>query len=99
MAEYKNYLFVGISKLREASKTFSKLPVSEMSKNAGIIIINLLTNNIVGEIKYLSTVEEIYDVQILPNLVKPGLINVTDKRHKLAITTPYTSFWKKEKNN
>lgn len=96
LSNYKNYLFVATSKIRKTSKTFNKLPVSEMSNYAGIMIIDLNTNDIVGEIKYLTTVEEIYDIQILTNSVKPGLISVNDDRHRLAVTTPNISFWKKE---
>ncbi|MCD4791704.1 MAG: TIGR03032 family protein [Bacteroidales bacterium] len=97
MAFYKNYLFVGLSKVRKTSKTFSKLPVSEMANYAGIVVIDLLTNKIIGEITYQTTVEEIYDVQILTNTLKPGLISPDDERHKLAVTTKNISFWKKNK--
>jgi uncharacterized protein (TIGR03032 family) len=97
MSSYNNYLFVGLSKVRKTSKTFSKLPVADMSNHAGIVIIDLLSNKIIGEIKYQTTVEEIFDVQILPDTIKPGLINADDTRHKLAVSTKYNSFWKKEK--
>lgn len=97
MASYKNYIFVGLSKARKSSKTFSKLPVAEVSNHAGIIIIDLNKKEKVGEIKYHSTVEEIFDVQILPNTINPGLISTFDDRHKLAITIKDKSFWKREK--
>jgi uncharacterized protein (TIGR03032 family) len=97
MAFYKNYLFVGLSKLRKSSKTFSKLPVTELSNYAGVVVIDLKNRQKIGEIKYNTTVEEIFDVQILPNIINPGLINTTDDRHKLAVTTKNNSFWKKEK--
>jgi uncharacterized protein (TIGR03032 family) len=97
MAFYNNYLFVGLSKVRKSSKTFSKLPVSEMSNYAGIIVIDLQKREKVGEIKYKTTVEEIFDVQILPNTMNPGLISPNDNRHKLAVTTKNNAFWKKEK--
>lgn len=97
LTHYKNYLFVGMSKVRKTSKTFQKLPVAEMADYAGVVIIDLFTKQQVGEIKYDSTVEEIFDVQILPNTIKPGLIGIGDNRHKLTVTTKNTSFWKKEK--
>lgn len=97
MAFYKNYLFVGLSKVRKSSKTFSKLPVSEMSDYAGIVVFDLKNKKKVGEIKYETTVEEIFDVQLLPNTSNPGLINTNDDRHKLALTIKNNSFWKKEK--
>jgi len=94
MAEYKNYLFIGLSKVRKTSKTFSKLPVSNMADNAGIFVIDLKTNKKIGEIKYQTTVEEIYDIQIIPNTSKPGLIPDNDERHKSAVTTKNIAFWK-----
>lgn len=97
MAFYKNYLFVGLSKLRKSSKTFSKLPVTELSNYAGVMVIDLKNRRKIGEIKYNKTVEEIFDVQIIPNTMNPGLINTNDDRHKLAVTTKNNSFWKKEK--
>lgn len=97
MAVYDKYAFVGLSKARESSKTFSKLPVAAMSNYAGIIVIDLGNKKEVGRIKYHKTVEEIFDVQLLPNTVNPGLITPDDKRHKLAVTTKFNSFWKKEK--
>jgi len=97
LASYKNYIFVGQSKIRKKSKTFNKLPVAEMSDFSGIIIIDLNTKQKVGEIRYKSTVEEIFDVQIMPKVMNPGLITNEDSRHKFAVTTEHNSFWKKNK--
>ncbi len=96
MAVYDKYIFVGLSKIRNTSKTFNKLPVKEMSDYAGIIVIDLEKKQEIGKIKYQTTVEEIFDVQILPNVVSPGMLTVTNKKHKLAITTKSNSFWRKE---
>jgi len=95
MAVYDKYIFVGLSKARKSSKTFNKLPVADMSNYAGIVVIDLEYKKEVGRIKYETTVEEIFDVQILPNTTNPGLITTSDERHKLAITTKFNSFWKK----
>jgi len=97
MTHHENYLFVAYSKIRKTSKTFNKLPVAEIADEAGVAVIELSSGHVVGEIKYLDTVEEIYDVQILPNTVKPGMITPDDPRHKLTVTTPSISFWKKKK--
>lgn len=65
MTSMGKYLFIGMSKVRESSKTFNKIPVSKMSKHAGVIVYDLETKKFIGKILYLSTVEEIYDVQII----------------------------------
>ncbi|MBC8147483.1 MAG: TIGR03032 family protein [Bacteroidetes bacterium] len=98
LAQHDNYLFIGLSMVRKTSKTFSKLPVSEMADYAGIVVYDLKNNRKVGEIKYNTTVEEIYDVQVLPNTTKPGLIPASNEKHKSAVTTKNISFWKKGNN-
>lgn len=95
MAHYKDYIFVGLSKARESSKTFSKLPVASVAKYAGIIVFDLKNKTKVGEIKYNTTVDEIFDVQVLPDTISPGLIRTDDDRQKMAISTKDKSFWKK----
>jgi len=96
MTIYKNYMFIGLSKVREASKTFSKLPTSTMTKNAGMIILNLENNQIEGRLTYKTKVEEIYDVQLIPNTSIVGLLNSSDEKHKNAISIKGNSFWKKD---
>ena len=95
MAHYKDYIFVGLSKARESSKTFSKLPVASVAKYAGIIVFDLKNKTKVGEIRYTTTVDEIFDIQVLPDTISPGLIRTDDNRHKQAISTKHQSFWKK----
>ncbi len=95
LAIYDGYMFIGQSKVRKSSKTFNKLPVSEMSNQAGIIVYNLDKGEKVGELMYDATVEEIYDVQVLPDSINPGILN--DERHRLAVSTSFNSFWKKDK--
>lgn len=97
LAHYDHYLFVGLSKVRQSSKTFNKLPVAKMANHAGILIIDLHTRQKVGEIIYHNTVEEIYDVQVLPGVRFPGLITAEDERHKKAVSLKNNAFWKKEK--
>ncbi len=95
MAQYNNYLFVGMSKVRKSSLTFNELPVAEMSDSAGVLVVDTNNWTIAGEIRYESTVEEIYDVQLIHGTIRPGLIPVNDARHKSAIVTKEVSFWKK----
>ena len=94
MIEHQGYLFVGMSKARKSSKTFSKLPVAQEATHAGVIIIDLKTKTKVGELRYESKVDEIFDVQIMPNTCNAALIQTDDPRHRLAVTTKMNSFWK-----
>ena len=56
-------------------------------------VIHLPTGALVGELLYQATVDEIFDVQILPDLMRPGIINTENDIHRMALTTPEATFW------
>ena len=66
MARCGDYLFVGLSKLRKSSSTFAALPISDQAVFSGIVVVSLLEGRIVAHLKYETGIEEIYDVQVLP---------------------------------
>ena len=66
MARCGDYLFVGLSKLRKSSSTFAALPISEDALFSGIVVVSLSEGRIVEHITYETGIEEIYDVQIIP---------------------------------
>ena len=92
MAKYGDYLFIGVSKLRHNSKEFSDLPIAETSY-AGVIAVYLPYGNIVGNFKYTTSVDEIYDVKILENLIRPSILSHNSNIHRLALNTPEFSTW------
>jgi len=59
---------IGKSKIRETSKDFNDLSVKENSKNAGVIFFHLRKREVIGVINYDTNVEEIFDVQVLPEV-------------------------------
>ena len=93
MDRYGDYLFIGLSKLRENNTTFSDLSISKKSNFSGVVIIHMPTASIVGHIKYENSVEEIYDVKILPGCRRPGILNTEGEDLKTAITSPIGDFW------
>jgi uncharacterized protein (TIGR03032 family) len=90
---YKDYAFIGFSKLRKNSSTFSKLPFSDKANFAGIKIIHLPTQAEVGEITYQSTVDEIYEVLVLQDTIRPNILNTINDIHKYALAIPNQTFW------
>ena len=64
-----------------------------MANYAGISIIHLPTAAFVGELKYQASVDEIYDVQVLPGMMRPGILNTTTDDHKLGLSTPDATYW------
>lgn len=96
MAKQDDYLFIGHSKLRHNSSTFRDLPIAKESVKSGVLIVHLPTASLVGYIRYENSVDEIYDVKILPGLRRPGIVSHEKDVHKLAITTPGDNFWAEE---
>jgi len=99
LARYQDYLFVGLSKLRQKSSAFRDLPIAKKSLFCGIVVVYLPKGNIVGHIKYENSVEEIYDVQVLPELTRPGLMSPAKSTHRLALVMPKETFWAKAKED
>lgn len=88
-----DHLFIGVSKLREKSATFSDLPIARKSVFCGIVIVHMPTFKIAGFIKYEDSVEEIYDVRVLAGLKRPGLLNHYKTENRLPLATPQEDFW------
>lgn len=93
MALSGEYLFVGVSKLREKSSTFGHLEVAKLKNQAGIKIIHLPTAALVGEISYLSSVDELYDVHVLSNKRRPNILTTLTDDFRSALSTPSTTYW------
>lgn len=75
MARYGDYLFVALSQLRRKSPTFSDIPIARESPFCGIVAIHLSSGTTVGNLRYESVCQEIYDVQALSGLRRPGLVS------------------------
>ncbi len=97
LARQGDYAFIGLSKLRKNSSTFSKLAIAEKSDQSGIVVVHLPTGAIVGMIKYLSSVDEIYDVQVIPNIIRPGILNTMKPDFKMGLSTPQSTYWARPK--
>jgi uncharacterized protein (TIGR03032 family) len=100
MSLHKDYLFIGLSKLRENSSTFGKLDFAKKANEAGIVIIHLPTGSITGKITYQTSLDEIYDVHILDNKMRPNILNTINDDHTMGLMTEKATFWgKKTENN
>jgi uncharacterized protein (TIGR03032 family) len=93
MAKRGDYLFIGLSKLRQNASTFRDLAISKDAIYCGVDIIHLPTGAHVGNIRYQQSVEEIYDVQVLPGVMRPGILNHTTAVHRGALHTSGHAFW------
>lgn len=93
LCKHGDYVFIGHSRLRKSSSTFAKLKFAEQADFAGVTVVHLPTGAVVGEIRYQASVDEIYDVQIIPNCVRPGILNTEKPTYKLGLSTPETTYW------
>lgn len=90
---YNDYAFIGFSKLRKNSSTFAKLSFSDKANFAGIKIVHLPTQAVVGEINYQTSVDEIYDIAVLPEMIRPNVLNTINDVYKHALSLPSATFW------
>ena len=97
MAKKGKYLFIGLSKIRKTSKNFQDLPVADIANHAGVVIVDLEYGEVVGKITYLASVDEIYDVQLIDNGLRPGIVSPEKRVHEYAITSTFSSFWRFKK--
>ncbi len=93
---YQDYLFIGLSKLRKNSSTFAKLDFAEEANEAGIAIVHLPTASIAGKITYQTSLDEIYDVHVLADKLRPNILNTLKPEHKMGISIPNSTFWAKQ---
>ena len=97
MDVYKDYLFIGLSKLRQNSSTFAKLDFAEAANEAGIMIVHLPTAAIAGKITYQTSLDEIYDVHILGEKTRPNVLNTIRPDYKAGLMIPDATFWSTQK--
>lgn len=94
-----DYAFVGMSKLRKNSSTFAKLPFADRANTAGIRVIHLPTKALVAELKYEASVDEIYELKMLSDTIRPNVLNTINPIHKYALTLPGKTFWANPEQN
>jgi uncharacterized protein (TIGR03032 family) len=74
LALYDHFAFVGLSKIRETS-TFGGMPIAERRPElkCGVGVVDLHTGRLVAHLEFVTGVEEIFDVQVLPGTRCPAL--------------------------
>jgi uncharacterized protein (TIGR03032 family) len=93
MEKIGDYLFIGLSNLRTSSSAFNTLPIANKSLFCGVVAVHLPSGTIAGHIKYENSVNEIFDVRILPNTKRPNLLTPAKPENRMAITTPDYDYW------
>jgi uncharacterized protein (TIGR03032 family) len=87
-----NYAFIGISRLRKGH-VFGDLSIANRSINAGVVIIDMMSGEQVGEIGYDDELREIYDVHVLLEKRNPNILNLPMSNQYRAMLTPQGAQW------
>jgi uncharacterized protein (TIGR03032 family) len=74
LALYDRFAFVGLSKIRETS-TFGGMPIAERRPElkCGLGVVDLGTGRLMAHLEFVTGVEEIFDVQVVPGARCPAL--------------------------
>jgi uncharacterized protein (TIGR03032 family) len=89
------YALVGLSQVR-ATHLFDGLPVQKRWNNklqAGVCVVDLLSGKHIATFEFTEGCTELYDVQFLPNVRRPTILNLEKDRARHAITAPEFSYW------
>ena len=72
------YALVGLSQVRES--VFAGLPITETAaeRNCGVWIVDTVTGNIVGLLRFEGVVQEIFDVAVIPQVRWPTVLTKGD---------------------
>jgi uncharacterized protein (TIGR03032 family) len=99
LAYHRDHLFVAFSKLRKNASTFRDLPIADEATQAGIAVVHEPTGAFVGRIVYGQSVDEIFDVAILTNILRPGIVGLDREEISLGVTSPSKTYWIRRQSN
>jgi uncharacterized protein (TIGR03032 family) len=88
------YAVVGLSRIRE-KHIFGGLPVQTRCERlrCGLAVVDLRSGREAGFFEFTAGCEEIYDVQFLPGLKRPMILNLEKPATRQAISNPDSAFW------
>ena len=88
------YALVGLCKIRERH-IFGGLPVQQRVPKllCGVAVVDLRTGLQVGFFEFTAGCEELYDVQFLPGVRRPMILNFQRPEVYQAIANPDSSYW------
>ena len=88
------YAVIGLSKIRERH-IFGNLPIQRRcpSLRCGVAVVDTRTGAALGMFEFTAGCEELYDVQFLPGISRPTILNLEKPAIREAFTYPDSSFW------
>ena len=88
------YALVGLSQIRE-QHIFGGLPIQERCAKllCAVALIDLKDGRVEGMFEFTAGCRELYDVQFLPGVVRPNILNLQRAATRQAITAPGFAYW------
>ena len=88
------FALVGLCQIRD-KHIFGNLPIQQRVNKllCGLAVIDLRTGCQAAFLEFTSGCQEIYDVQFLPNIRRPMILNREKEASRQAFTTPAFSYW------
>lgn len=88
------YALVGLSKIRE-KYLFGDLPIEKAFPQlvCGVAVVDITAGQWVGTLEFTAGCTELYDVQFLPGIRRPMIVNLDKPACREAFTTPQCAFW------
>jgi uncharacterized protein (TIGR03032 family) len=88
------YAVIGLCKIRE-KHIFGGLPIQSRyaQLSCGLAVIDWLSGQTVGQLEFTQGCEELFDVQFLPGIRRPMIVNLEKPQCWQAMTNPESSFW------
>jgi len=94
LAEYGGVLFVGLSKLRD-KRGPQGLPIESEADAivAGVAALDANSGAVLGILQFFNGVDEIFDVQVLPNVRRAEILSAHQWAETPSIVTMQGGFW------
>ncbi len=88
------YALVGLCKIRERH-IFGGLPIQQRGEPllCGVAVVDLRNGREVGFFEFTAGCEELYDVQFLPGVYRPMILNLFRPEVRQAMTNPDSCYW------
>jgi uncharacterized protein (TIGR03032 family) len=89
-----HYALIGLSQIRE-QHIFGGLPVQQRFEQlqCGVAIADLNTGQVLGMLEFTSGCHELYDVDFIPHIHRPTILNGDRPAVRQAVTAPGISYW------
>ena len=86
-------LFVGLSRLRDRPGPRPPIAESGQALVCGVAAVERRTGQMLGFLQFDESYEEIFDIKVIPNCRRVGMLGVDEERHCRALVLPGRAFW------